>query len=1070
MQRLVYSPKVYVFIKDSEGEVRNVSDFVVSGSVTRRINQVSSAEIELRNPNKIFTNPKVGVPFMPMDPITIYLERLYGHPVRVFTGYLDKTPYYQLYPGTIRLEASCTLKRLLYRFFDIALPYTLSFLAEHGWVNANGQGRLLTPNGEFADNTKRDGGVLIIGDSLTVGSESDLRKKLKGAVVISQGSEPTKWGVDQLEAQKGSLPGTVVMGFGTNDTPDEKAFRKQVERALKIVGPDRHLVWINVWRTHPTANTNELSGLNIVLEELAEEHPNMSIVDWAKMVSDEEVTLGDNAHTDPAGYKKRADAISQTVGGKSEKARAIKIKQMTAQEGFSSIGELLMDTLVEIGGWDPDRVLIENLPAALPDRLAGLYDSMVYESEAIKGEFSKMLKEMIGESSLGGSNYGSGNSSSRSGISLNNLDKEQNMVLDYIVSIGKDREVPRRWILAAIATGLVETGGPNPGDGGLRNPSKITDHDSQGWRQERLMYYKDPLNVPASVNRFYDECAAEDRGQGIGNLAQDVQGSDHPERYAQRLDEAIKLLEQWESKYGATGNKHKKGKKDNEADENAPVKRSERKGGNKASSSSGDLYSPVKGLSTEGWPGPGGSFGAPRSYQGGHAGVDVPSALGDIWYSITDGEVVAVSNSWYQGSGCVVVKSTQKIDNFPDGLRLGYGGTQSISVQVGDKVRAGDPIAVGGTHGSGPHLHFFIRKDDLATNGDTSLGDPTSLVKAAAKGQQPTKGPGKYGGDGKGGSSITGDVLGDGAAQAFAATLELPGVMEMAEAMALQGHKSLMNDKPLMPFIQQLVEASLRSFQSMPNGDFFAFYPDYFGELHHHPPYWEIDDIEILDGGVDLTDDNLVTHMYVVGDTAVPFGGDVLANKMFTTGVVDIFSAFGVGMVDVRTPDETMTKAEKKELAKTGQPGANNLLGVKNLLERDQAVQFLQRYGPRPVVEDMPLVKNHVYEMFLAYQKFMLGWSRQFVTPFTFTFMPELYPGGKVGFPRHSLQMYIEEVTHSFDYSSGFTTTATLSAPSVYVSGRGGSAAEQLAKLPPNMVEAIIDPIRRSAETSYGDS
>jgi hypothetical protein len=56
-------------------------------------------------------------------------------------------------------------------------------------------------------------------------------------------------------------------------------------------------------------------------------------------------------------------------------------------------------------------------------------------------------------------------------------------------------------------------------------------------------------------------------------------------------------------------------------------------------------------------------------------------------------------------------------------------------------------------------------------------------------------------------------------------------------------------------------------------------------------------------------------------------------------------------------------------------------------------------------------------------------WSRQFLTTATFTFMPEIFPGGLVAFPNHSLQVYVESVTHTFDYESGFTTEAEISAP-----------------------------------------
>jgi hypothetical protein len=95
--------------------------------------------------------------------------------------------------------------------------------------------------------------------------------------------------------------------------------------------------------------------------------------------------------------------------------------------------------------------------------------------------------------------------------------------------------------------------------------------------------------------------------------------------------------------------------------------------------------------------------------------------------------------------------------------------------------------------------------------------------------------------------------------------------------------------------------------------------------------------------------------------------------------------------------------------------------------------------------------------MFLAYQKFLLAWSRQFLTPFTFTFMPELFPGGKVGFPDHALQMYIEEVTHEWDYESGFMTQANLSAPAVFETGSNNEAIKYL---PENMASALVDPCR----------
>ena len=108
-ERLVYSPKAYVYIKNIREEIMDLSEYVIAGEVSRLVDQVSTAKITLRNPDRIFTRPP-EVAFHPMDPITIFLERTPGHPVQVFTGFLNKTPYYQMRPGPITLEASCTLK------------------------------------------------------------------------------------------------------------------------------------------------------------------------------------------------------------------------------------------------------------------------------------------------------------------------------------------------------------------------------------------------------------------------------------------------------------------------------------------------------------------------------------------------------------------------------------------------------------------------------------------------------------------------------------------------------------------------------------------------------------------------------------------------------------------------------------------------------------------------------------------------------------------------------------------------------------------------------------------------
>lgn len=275
-------------------------------------------------------------------------------------------------------------------------------------------------------------------------------------------------------------------------------------------------------------------------------------------------------------------------------------------------------------------------------------------------------------------------------------------------------------------------------------------------------------------------------------------------------------------------------------------------------------------------------------------------------------------------------------------------------------------------------------------------------------------------------------------AAAFSTFLDLPGFLDQAESLALTGERSLMNDQPLLPFIQQLCQASLRNFQSMPNGNFFAFYPDYFGGLNHRTPYWEIADIEIRDGKIDLSDDALVTHMYVVGDTAtfsgmVTGGGNPITNEITTAGIVNVFNAFMADFMNgVANPAlkqaSGSTKPDGTKL--TDAQYQKEIANIPTLADKAKATAFLQKYGARPLREDAPMIRSHFFEMFLAYQKFCLMWAQQFITTFEFTFMPELFPGGIVSFPEHGIQCYVDEVRHECNYETGFITRANLSAPS----------------------------------------
>ena len=86
-----------------------------------------------------------------------------------------------------------------------------------------------------------------------------------------------------------------------------------------------------------------------------------------------------------------------------------------------------------------------------------------------------------------------------------------------------------------------------------------------------------------------------------------------------------------------------------------------------------------------------------------HTGLDIAASTGTPIKVIADGTVTCAS---YQGSYGKLVK----VDH-GNGLETWYGHTSKMYVSVGQKVTAGDVIALVGSTGNstGPHLHLEIR-------------------------------------------------------------------------------------------------------------------------------------------------------------------------------------------------------------------------------------------------------------------------------------------------------------------------------------------------------------------------
>jgi cell wall-associated NlpC family hydrolase len=215
---------------------------------------------------------------------------------------------------------------------------------------------------------------------------------------------------------------------------------------------------------------------------------------------------------------------------------------------------------------------------------------------------------------------------------------------------------------------------------------------------------------------------------------------------------------------------------------------------------------------------------------------------------------------------------------------------------------------------------------------------------------------------------------------------------------------AFINDEPLIQTVTAVSKAGLRNFQSMPNGDLAFYFPDYFG-IDGKQAVIDLEDIEMKDVKINLNDDALATHVYVAGTTD-PRGASM--------GVMGWLNTKGIATVENEWLFRRMASAAPQV------KGAEMVNGP----------DIMKRYGVRPLTQSMAAIQNGAMEFLMALQIFMQKWAEQYSTTIDLTFLPELYPGMRINLKGHNLQVYVSGVTHSGDFENGFTTSATIMAPS----------------------------------------
>lgn len=158
--------------------------------------------------------------------------------------------------------------------------------------------------------------VLVIGDSLTVGSRNSLIR----------GLEKSGWNVQVVASQNDTIlkargkikkvsriPRLVVAALGTNDyARSEEEIVNYGKRFIKKLGPGKKVMWVNVFMDE-TKNQRYVGweDVNIGLERLAEENSDtIRLFDWYNYATENDIeTLSDGVHYSGENYTKRAQFI-----------------------------------------------------------------------------------------------------------------------------------------------------------------------------------------------------------------------------------------------------------------------------------------------------------------------------------------------------------------------------------------------------------------------------------------------------------------------------------------------------------------------------------------------------------------------------------------------------------------------------------------------------------------------------------------------------------------------------------------------------------------------------------------
>jgi lysophospholipase L1-like esterase len=156
--------------------------------------------------------------------------------------------------------------------------------------------------------------VLVVGDSLGVGTEPSLRAALPGLAVDadSRNGRTSPEGVAVLQERLRPEHDTVVFDLGTNDGPTAVGLTAGSLAAARELAGGRCLVVATL--NHPPRGGASIDAQNASIRRFVAETPGAALVDWhAAAQSSRGLLRPDGVHATAAGYALRGQLFAEAI-------------------------------------------------------------------------------------------------------------------------------------------------------------------------------------------------------------------------------------------------------------------------------------------------------------------------------------------------------------------------------------------------------------------------------------------------------------------------------------------------------------------------------------------------------------------------------------------------------------------------------------------------------------------------------------------------------------------------------------------------------------------------------------